>query len=71
MPTFDFKCNQCGNLFSEFVSLKDKDKVRCPECGGQVSQRFTGFLYFRKGEPGTSGSGGCSGGNCSSCAGCR
>lgn len=73
MPTYDFKCLECGHLFSEFVALKDKDKVRCPVCGGKVSQRFTGFLYVRKGKgegSGTSG-GSCSGGSCSSCRGCR
>jgi len=68
MPTFDFKCNECGHQFSDFVSIKDKDKVRCPECGGQASQRFTGFMYMSRGG---SGSGNCSGGNCSTCGGCH
>ncbi|CEP69320.1 RNA polymerase archaeal subunit P/eukaryotic subunit RPABC4 [Moorella glycerini] len=72
MPTYDFKCKECGHLFSQFVPIKDKDKVRCPECGGEVSQRFTGFLYVRKGEPGAATSGSsCSGGSCSSCSGCH
>ncbi|MDN5347598.1 MAG: hypothetical protein PWP65_1162 [Clostridia bacterium] len=69
MPTYDFKCNDCGHHFSEFVAIKDKDKVRCPSCGGSVSQRFTGFIYARKGN-GSSG-GGCSSGSCSSCSGCH
>lgn len=70
MPTYDFKCLECGHLFSEFVAIRDKEKVRCPVCGGKVSQRFTGFLYARKGgESGASG-GGCSGGSCSTCSGC-
>ncbi|BCV22832.1 FmdB family zinc ribbon protein [Moorella sp. Hama-1] len=72
MPTYDFKCNDCGHLFSQFAAIKDRDKVRCPECGGKVSQRFTGFLYARKGDPGASSTGSsCSGGSCSSCSGCH
>ncbi|MBE3573577.1 MAG: zinc ribbon domain-containing protein [Moorella humiferrea] len=71
MPTYDFKCNECGHQFSQFVAIKDREKVRCPECGGPVSQRFTGFLYIRKGEPGTSTGSSCSGGSCSTCSGCH
>ncbi len=77
MPTFDFKCNDCGHNFSEFVSIKDKEKVRCPKCGGRVSQRFTGFSYIKTGERcsssscnGGSSSSSCSGGSCATCSGC-
>ncbi|MCG0277190.1 MAG: zinc ribbon domain-containing protein [Thermanaeromonas sp.] len=74
MPTYDFKCQECGHTFSEFVSIKERDKVRCPVCGGAVSQRFTGFLYITKGGEGgvsTGSSGSSCGGSCSSCSGCR
>lgn len=71
MPTFDFKCDSCGHQFSEFVSIKDKDKVRCPECGGTASQRFTGFMYISRGGSTSSGTGSCSGGSCSTCSGCH
>lgn len=66
MPTFDFECIKCSHRFSEFVSIKNKDKVRCPECGEKVIQLFTGFIYARKGSGGSSCSW-CSGGNCSTC----
>lgn len=69
MPTYDFKCESCGHKFSKFVAIKDKDNVKCPECGGKASQRFTGFLYTRKGEACSSGN--CSSGSCSSCSGCH
>ncbi|MFY9312920.1 MAG: zinc ribbon domain-containing protein [Tepidanaerobacteraceae bacterium] len=69
MPTFDFECKKCGHRFSEFVSIKNKDKVTCPECGGSVQQLFTGFLYISKGSSssGSSSCGSCSGGSCSTC----
>ena len=48
MPTFDFECLECGHRFSDFVSIKDKEKVRCPECQSKVKQRFTGFQFINK-----------------------
>ena len=68
MPTFDFECLQCGNQFSDFVSIKDREKVHCPKCQGAVKQRFTGFLFVKKG--GSEGSF-CSGGSCNTCSGCH
>ncbi|GAQ24192.1 MULTISPECIES: zinc ribbon domain-containing protein [Tepidanaerobacter] len=67
MPTFDFECQKCGHRFSEFVSIKDKEKVRCPICEGEVKQLFTGFLFTRKNGSGGSSCSSCSG-NCSSCS---
>lgn len=43
MPTYDFRCAQCGQKFTVMVSISDKDKVSCPDCGGKnVEQLFTG-----------------------------
>lgn len=67
MPTFDFECNKCGHRFSELVSIRDKDKVRCPECGENVRQLFTGFLFARKGSSGGTSCGSCNGGSCGTC----
>lgn len=70
MPTFDFECKKCGHRFSEFVSIKNKDKVRCPKCGEDVKQLITGFIFARKGQSGESGGSSCSscsGGSCSTC----
>lgn len=66
MPTFDFECKKCNHRFSEFVSIKNKDKMSCPECGGNVKQLFTEFIFARKGSGGSSCSS-CSGGSCSTC----
>lgn len=69
MPTFDFRCSDCGHEFSEFVSIKEKDKVRCPKCNSSVKQLFTGFMFIG----GSSGDGSCSScnsGNCGTCGGC-
>ena len=43
MPTFDFMCGQCGAEFSHFVSLAEKDKVSCTQCGARdVRQVYSG-----------------------------
>lgn len=71
MPTYDFMCHDCKSKFSLFVSLSEKDKTTCPNCGGpNVTQLFTGFLYSKPGGGQSGSSGGCSGGSCGSCSGC-
>lgn len=43
MPTYDFRCADCGHRFTKMVSISEKDKVTCPACQGQkVEQLFTG-----------------------------
>jgi len=42
MPTYDFKCNVCGQAFEKFTSgiIETADKV-CPQCGSQdVTQQY-------------------------------
>ncbi|NLO89456.1 MAG: zinc ribbon domain-containing protein [Clostridia bacterium] len=74
MPTYDFCCSDCEHRFSRFVSLSEKDKVKCPRCGkGNLKQLFTAFNYKvsggRSGVSAPSG-GSCSRLSCSTCAGC-
>ncbi|MBO8168043.1 MAG: zinc ribbon domain-containing protein [Thermoanaerobacteraceae bacterium] len=52
MPNYDFKCKDCGELFTKRVSWQDKDKVRCPKCNGETEQRFTGFGLLKGGAAG-------------------
>jgi putative FmdB family regulatory protein len=70
MPTYDFRCDECGKEFSDFCSIKDKHLVRCPDCGGKVSQRLTGFMYIGGSSSNGGNSGSCSGRSCSTCSGC-
>ncbi|WP_027365584.1 FmdB family zinc ribbon protein [Desulfotruncus alcoholivorax] len=55
MPTYDFRCSECGHKFTIFVAISEKDKVKCPACGqGKVEQLFTGCSVRTGG-----GGGGC------------
>jgi len=42
MPTYDFICPECGEKFTEMVSISEKDKVHCPKCGSVPKRLFTG-----------------------------
>ncbi|MBS3978017.1 MAG: zinc ribbon domain-containing protein [Syntrophomonadaceae bacterium] len=76
MPTYDFLCTKCGQKFSQFLAIKDREMAACPGCGAkEARQLFTGFLYNKGGKssasPGSgSPGGGCSASSCSGCSGC-
>ncbi|MFZ1081995.1 MAG: FmdB family zinc ribbon protein [Candidatus Kryptoniota bacterium] len=36
MPTYEYKCEKCGNVFEEFQSITDDSITKCPKCGGKV-----------------------------------
>lgn len=44
MPTYDFRCCNCGYKFTVRVSIKDKGQTRCPICKQMdLVQLFTGI----------------------------
>ena len=68
MPTYDYKCVECGHRFDVFKSISSTEKTVCPKCGGEVARVYEG--KWAMGKSGAS-AGGCScGGNCAGCAGC-
>lgn len=69
MPTFDFRCSDCNHEFSKLVSIKEKDKVKCPKCDGNVKQLFTGFMFLGN-DSGKNSCSSCNSGNCGACGGC-
>ncbi|AFN75104.1 regulatory protein, FmdB family [Melioribacter roseus P3M-2] len=38
MPTYEYKCNDCGYLFEEFQKISDEPLSTCPKCGGAVKR---------------------------------
>ena len=38
MPTYDYKCKKCENLFEHFQSMTEDPLKTCPECGGEVER---------------------------------
>jgi putative FmdB family regulatory protein len=40
MPTYEYECKKCRNLFSLVMSVGDHDKkkVRCPKCKSEETK---------------------------------
>lgn len=38
MPTYDYKCLECGDTFEHFQSIKDEPLQTCEECGGNLKR---------------------------------
>ena len=37
MPLYEYKCKKCGEVELN-VCVDDRDKVKCPECGGGLKR---------------------------------
>ena len=42
MPTYDYKCTQCGHDFEMFQSMSESHIKKCPVCGGNVRRLVGG-----------------------------
>jgi putative FmdB family regulatory protein len=42
MPTYEYKCDACGNEFERFQSITAVPVKRCPECGKAKVRRLIG-----------------------------
>jgi len=42
MPTYEYKCIDCGLVFEAFQNMKDKPLKKCPECNGNVQRLISG-----------------------------
>ena len=48
MPTYDYKCKECGEKFSVKHSMNDKTKILCPKCNGEAEQMISlGGIAFK------------------------
>ncbi|MHC4186808.1 MAG: FmdB family zinc ribbon protein [Planctomycetota bacterium] len=42
MPTYEYRCDDCGYEFEEFQSIKANSLRKCPECGKNGLKRLLG-----------------------------
>jgi putative FmdB family regulatory protein len=42
MPTYEYKCVECGHQFEEFQSISAAPVTICPECGGRTERLISG-----------------------------
>jgi len=38
MPTYEYRCNDCGKRFELFQKMSDKPVEKCPHCEGDVTK---------------------------------
>ena len=43
MPTYDYRCRDCGHEFELFQSMSARLKRKCPECGELKLKRLIGI----------------------------
>ena len=46
MPTYQYRCNECGLEFEEFQAISDEPVRVCPECKGHTERIITGGIGF-------------------------
>jgi len=44
MPTYDYKCENCGKTFEYFQSMQDEPLSVCKECNGHLKRLIGGGL---------------------------
>ena len=42
MPTYQYRCTQCGHEFEEFQKITDEPLSKCPQCGGKPQRLISG-----------------------------
>jgi putative FmdB family regulatory protein len=42
MPTYEYKCKNCGSSFEIFQNMKDEPLKVCPECGREIRRIING-----------------------------
>jgi len=42
MPTYEYRCNECGHLFEVFQAMTACPVTTCPKCNGLVTRLIGG-----------------------------
>jgi putative FmdB family regulatory protein len=48
MPTYEYRCPECGSQFEKIQRMSDEPGAECPECGAAAERRMSagaGFLF--------------------------
>ena len=49
MPTYDYKCKECGYIFETFQKMSEKPLEFCPKCSGSVKRIISASGIIFKG----------------------
>ncbi|HEV3052477.1 MAG TPA: FmdB family zinc ribbon protein [Longimicrobium sp.] len=42
MPTYEYRCPQCGNEFEKFGKMSDPPVTECPNCQAEAQRKISG-----------------------------
>jgi putative FmdB family regulatory protein len=42
MPTYEYRCPQCGNEFEKFGKMSDPPVTECTSCGAEAERKISG-----------------------------
>ncbi len=42
MPTYEYRCPECGNEFEKFGRMSDPPEQECPRCHAQAQRKISG-----------------------------
>ena len=42
MPTYEYKCTQCGKRFEQLQRMTEAPLKKCPKCGGKPERLMSG-----------------------------
>ena len=42
MPTYEYKCNKCEEVFEVFQKITEEPLNECPVCGGELKRLISG-----------------------------
>ena len=44
MPTYEYKCSRCEEIFERFQKITDPPLKECPVCGGDLNRLISGGI---------------------------
>ncbi|MEE9553051.1 MAG: zinc ribbon domain-containing protein [candidate division Zixibacteria bacterium] len=44
MPTYEFNCGSCGNVFEKFLPITSGSAYDCPNCGSSAKKKISGGI---------------------------
>jgi putative FmdB family regulatory protein len=42
MPTYEYRCGNCGHQFEKLLKITDESSVECPRCDGLAERLISG-----------------------------
>lgn len=49
MPTYEYRCPQCGSEFEAVQKMTARPGARCPQCGGKAERQLSASSLVFKG----------------------